>query len=166
MDKTELVYTICELYGQNILYPLKGFVSTLKSTQKYKIVPLKNHRLSLIEIYVDFYKSQLTRWYSQEWRHGENYPPGWVSYAAGFSDEFLKQLTREQMIKYKRSNGTTGIKWVAKGRNEAFDLDVYNLCAAEIVVSAISEDLGYEQVNAMEVFDYLKGEANELDRAS
>ena len=165
-DKTELVYTICELYGQNILYPLKGFVSTLKSTQKYKIVPLKNHRLSLIEIYVDFYKSQLTRWYSQEWRHGENYPPGWVSYAAGFSDEFLKQLTREQMIKYKRSNGTTGIKWVAKGRNEAFDLDVYNLCAAEIVVSAISEDLGYEQVNAMEVFDYLKGEANELDRAS
>ena len=49
------------------------------------------------------------------------------------------------------------INWVAHGRNEAFDLNVYNLCAAELVISEISKNaLNLPASNAGEVFKILK----------
>lgn len=157
-EKTDLIYRFCEQYGEGIIFPLKGIGSTSKTGDKYKIRSLDNYSIKLVEIYVDSYKNQLAAWFNQEWRESdEDYPDGWATIANGYSDEYLRQLTTEHRVKKVSDSGMVSINWVAHGRNEAFDLNVYNLCAAELVISEISKNaLNLPASNAGEVFKILK----------
>lgn len=153
-----MIYRFCEQYGEGIIFPLKGIGSTSKTGDKYKIRSLDNYSVKLVEIYVDSYKNQLAGWFNQDWRESdEDYPDGWSTIANGYSDEYLRQLTTEHRVKKVSDSGLISINWVAHGRNEAFDLNVYNLCAAELVISEISRNyLNLQASNSGEVFKILK----------
>lgn len=158
-DKTDLVYRFCEKYGEGVIYPLKGLATTAKTKEKYRLVSLKNYSIQLVEIYVDSYKNQLSLWLNREWRDTDtDYPDGWTQLAAGYTNEYLRQLTTEKRVKKVHDNGLVTITWKAHGRNEAFDLSVYNLCCAELVINQISREiLELDTPNATAVFEYLKG---------
>lgn len=157
-EKTDLIYRFCEQYGDGVIFPLKGISSTSKTGDKYKIRSLDNYSVKLIEIYVDSYKNQLAGWFNQDWRESdEDYPDGWSTIANNYSDEYLRQLTTEHRVKKVTDSGLITINWVAHGRNEAFDLNVYNLCAAELVISEISRNyLNLQSSNSGKVFEFLK----------
>lgn len=161
-DKTDLVYNFCANYGDGIIFPLKGLASTSRTKEKYKIVNLPDYDTQLVEIYVDSYKNQLARWFNQEWRESDkDYPDGWVSLASGYSDSYLRQLTAEQRIKEISDTGFVNIRWINKGkRNEAFDLNVYNLCCAEIFINEYSRKvLDLDGPSPILTFETLKKEA-------
>lgn len=156
-ELTDVVYSFCDLYGEGRIYPLKGLATTTRTKVKYQIADLKDYdSLSLVEIYVDKYKNTLTRYLTQEAKEG-NYPDGWYSFAAGYSDKYFQQLTNEKKVKTQTKGGLTTIKWVRKGRNEAFDVNVYNLCAADMIIYNTSViALGLDAANPRAVFEYLK----------
>lgn len=155
-EKMDLIYSFCSYFGENVIYPCKGFIAAVKTKEKFKLLKLENYELHLVEIYVDLYKNQLSRWFNQEWRVNEDYPDGWITFAKGYSDEYLRQLTTEKKIKKTTPGGLIKTQWVQKGRNEAFDLNVYNLCCAELFIQTFSKvKLELEQANAKAVFDYL-----------
>ena len=156
-ELTDVVYSFCDLYGDGMIYPLKGLATTTRTREKYKVVDLKDYdSLSLIEVYVDKYKNTLTRYLTQEPKEN-GYPDGWYSFAAGYPQKFFEQLTNEKKVKAETKGGLTTVKWVKKGRNEAFDINVYNLCAADMVIFNTSVlFLNLDAANPRAVFEYLK----------
>lgn len=154
----DVVYSFCDLFGDGLILPLKGFVSTARTKEKFKVVPLADYDgLSLVEIYVDLYKNTLSRYLNQEEKIDDNYPDGWFTFARGYSDEYFRQLTTERRVKIKTSGGMEAVKWVQHGRNEAFDLNVYNLAAADFVIHQYSTIfLNLEHSNSRVVFETLK----------
>lgn len=153
------VYDFCEVFGKGEILPLKGLRVTERTKEKFKVTDLKNYEyLSLFEIYVDLYKNTLARYFSQEERFDEtDYPDGWHTFANSYSDEYFRQLTTEQRIKTTTPAGIVKIQWVQHGRNEAFDLNVYNLALADLYIQNFSIYLlGLESSNPREVFQYLK----------
>jgi len=154
---TDVVYDFCNRYGDGRILPLKGLATTVRTKVKYQITDLKDYdTLSLVEIYVDKYKNILTRYLTQEAKEG-GYPDGWYSFAANYPDKYFQQLTNEKKVKTQTKGGLTTVKWVRKGRNEAFDINVYNLCAADIVIYNTSIIcLGLDAANPRAVFELLK----------
>lgn len=160
-ETRDVVYSFCDLFGDGIILPLKGFVSTLRTREKYRIVDIKEvEGLSLVEIYVDLYKNLLARYLSQEDNHeGNIYPDGWFSFAQDYSDSYFRQLTTERKVKVTTPGGLTSVRWVQHGRNEAFDLNVYNLAACDLIIYQYSlAYLEYESANPRAVFEYIKNE--------
>lgn len=156
-EKTDIVYQFCTEFVKDFFYPLKGFTASVKTKEKYKIVKLQNYDTHLVEIYVDLYKNQLARWFNQEWRTNEDYPDGWMTFANSFTDNYFKQLTNEHKVKKVTKGGLTTVEWVKKGRNEAWDLNVYALCAAEIVIAQVSMCvLGKTVSDPRAAFEYYK----------
>lgn len=157
-ETRDVVYSFCDLFGDGIILPLKGFVSTVRTREKYRIAEIKEFEgLNLIEIYVDLYKNTLARYLSQEDREGDIYPDGWFSFANGYSDEYFRQLTTERKVKVTTPGGLTTVRWVQHGRNEAFDLNVYNLAACDLIIYQYSlAFLGLESASPRDVFDYIK----------
>jgi len=157
------VYDFCETFGEGLILPLKGLRVTDRTKEKFKIADLKDYEnISLVEIYVDLYKNILARYFSQEERFDENdYPDGWHTYANSYSDEYFRQLTTEQRVKATTPAGGVKIQWVQHGRNEAFDLNVYNLAGADLYIRNLSLYLlGLENSNPRAVFEYLKAVRN------
>lgn len=154
----DVVYSFCDLFGEGLIMPLKGFPSTPRTREKYRIVEIKEmDGISLVEIYVDLYKNTLARYLSQEERIDDDYPDGWFTFARDYSDEYFRQLTTEQKVKVTTPGGLTTVKWVQHGRNEAFDLNVYNLAAVDMLIHQYSVlRLGLANSSPREVFDYLK----------
>ena len=137
-ENKDLIYSLCYEYGDGYILPSKGFPATVRTKSKYKLVPIADANytgLSLVEIYVDYYKNQLANYFKQEERIDMNYPDGWFTFARDYSDEYFRQLTTEKRVKKVMPNGLVKIAWEQHGRNEAFDLNVYNLCMAEYVLA-------------------------------
>ena len=157
-ELTDVVYSFCDLFGDYLIFPSKGLPTTTRTKDKFKIVDLQGYdSLSLVEIHVDFYKNTLARCLVQEWRSDDIYPDYWFSFSQGYSDEYFRQLTTERKEKIKLPSGLISIKWVQHGRNEAFDLNVYNLAAADIVIYQYSVTaLKLEASNPREVFNWFK----------
>lgn len=157
-ELTDVVYDFCETFGEGLILPLKGFVAPARATEKFKIVPIKEREsLSLVEIYVDKYKNLLSRYLSQEERIDDSYPDGWFTFANGYSDKYFRQLTNEKRIRKKLPSGVIKTVWEAHGRNEAFDLNVYNLAAIDLIILQTSlYVLGLEYPTPKAVFDYFK----------
>lgn len=157
-ENRDVVYSFCDLYGDNLILPLKGFVSTIRTKEKWKLAEIKDYDgLHLFEIYVDLYKNSLARYLSQAEPLGNNYPDGWFTFASGYSDEYFRQLTTEKKVKVKTPGGLIVTKWEQHGRNEAFDLNVYNLAACDLILYQYSlAYLQLESANPREVFNYLK----------
>lgn len=157
-ESTDVVYDFCELYGDGVFMPLKGFVSTTRSREKFKIADIKNREtLSLVEIYVDLYKNTIARYLAQEERVDDEYPDGWHTFARGYSDEFFRQLTTERRVKKKLASGIIKTVWEQHGRNEAFDLCGYNLAMLDVLIQQTSlYVLGLEGVSSQKVFEYYK----------
>ena len=159
-EKTDLIYRFCEGLDDRVILPCKGFNASIRSKSKFKFLDLENYNLQLVEIYVDLYKNQISRYFNAEWRDGEDYPDGWTTFASGYSDEYLRQLTTEKKVKEKTRGGLTTIKWVQHGRNEAFDLNVYCLCCAEVLLNSY---LGDDFQSVSDIFDYLKNLKNKKE---
>ena len=156
-ELTDVVYSFCDLYGGGYIFPLKGLATTTRTREKYKVADLKDYdTLSLVEIYVDKYKNTLTRYLTQDAKEG-SYPDGWHTFAAGYQDKYFQQLTAEKKVKTTTQGGLTTVKWVRKGRNEAFDISVYSLAAADMFIYNTSVlFLGLDAANPRAVFAYLK----------
>ena len=154
-ENTDTVYNFCYKYGNNVIYPLKGFPSTPRTREKYKISEINEYGgLPLVNIYVDLYKNMIAKYFSQEERPNDKTPDGWFTFAQNYSDEYFRQLTTERRTKIKTS---AVLRWVQHGRNEAFDLNVYNFAACDIMIAQWSETyFGYKKSSPKEVFDYLK----------
>ena len=157
-ENRDVVYSVCDLFGDGLILPLKGFVSTARTREKYKFAEIKDFEgLQLVELYVDLYKNTLSRLLSQEEHTDGTTPDGWFTFAAGYSDEYFRQLTTERKVKVQTNGGLTTVKWVQHGRNEAFDLNVYSLAAADLIIYQYSiAYLGLDYPNATEVFKYFK----------
>lgn len=156
-EKTYVVYQFCAQMCPGFFYPLKGFKASVKTNNKYKIVKLQDYDTHLVEIYVDLYKNQIANWFNQEWRPNEPYPDGWMTFANSFTDDYFKQLTNERKVKKTTKGGLTVTEWVKKGANEAWDLNIYNLCAAEIVIYQVSVSVLNRPVSdPRAVFEYYK----------
>ena len=154
----DVVYNFCSTFGDGLIMPLKGFVSTTRTREKFKIVPINEFQnISLVEIYTDLYKNTLARYLSQEERVDDEYPDGWFTFAKGYSNEYFRQLTTEQKVKVQTPGGATAVRWVQHGRNEAFDLNVYNLATADIIIAQYSNlYLELDSSNPRAVFELLK----------
>lgn len=136
-ENKDLIYSLCHEFGDGIVLPSKGFPATIRAQNKFKVVEIPDPNymgLSLVEIFVDFYKNQLATYLKQEERVDMTYPDGWFSFARDYSDEYFRQLTTEKRVKKATPSGLTKIVWEQHGRNEAWDLNIYNLCAAEYVL--------------------------------
>ena len=158
-ENRDTVYSFCDMYGEDgLIFPLKGFNATQRTKEKYRITEIKEYGgLLLIEPFVDLYKNLLAKYLSQEERPGDIYPDGWFTFAAGYSDEYFRQLTTERKVKIKAANGQEITKWEQHGRNEAFDLNVYNFAACDFTIYQYSYlRLGYETSNPRAVFDYMR----------
>ena len=156
-ENRDVVYSFCDLYGDGLFLPLKGFVSTTRTREKWKFSEIKEiDGLSLVNIYVDLYKNSLARYLSQAEPLGDNIPDGWFTFANGYTDEYFRQLTTERKVKVKTPGGLIVTKWEQHGRNEAFDLNVYNLAACDIIIYQYSVAyLGLEGANPRAVFEYM-----------
>lgn len=164
-DQTETVYSFCLKHAESgVVIPLKGFESSIKTRDKFKVVTMKNKGIQLLEIYVDLYKNQLSRYLNQTLRDEDTeLPEGYITFAGTYSDEYLRQLTTEKKVKERTSAGNFKIKWKSGGRNEAFDLNVYCLCLAELTLYLVSiDELGLEQVDYKLAYDHLRREANRI----
>lgn len=157
-ETTDVVYDFCEMYGDGFFMPLKGFVSTNRTREKFKIADVKTREtLSLVEIYVDLYKNTISRYFAQEERVDDEYPDGWHTFAQSYSDEFFRQLTTERRVKKKLSSGIVKTVWEQHGRNEAFDLCVYNLAMLDVLIQQTSlYIIGLEGASSQMVFEYYK----------
>lgn len=156
-ETRDVVYNFCDIFGDGLILPLKGFVSTVRTREKYKIAETGLDGLNLIEIYTDLYKNSLSRFLSQDEREGDVYPDGWFTFANGYSDSYFRQLTTERKVKVKTPGGLTTTRWEQHGRNEAFDLNVYNLAACDLIIYQYSVAfLGLESASPRDVFEYLK----------
>lgn len=157
-EMRDVVYHFCDIYGDGLILPLKGFVSSTRTREKFKIAEIKElEGLYLIEIYVDLYKNTLARYLNQDDREGDIYPDGWFTFASTYSDEYFRQLTTERKVKVTTPGGLTSVKWVQHGRNEAFDLNVYSLAVCDLFIYQQSTIfLGLENANPRAVFEYLK----------
>lgn len=157
------VYDFCETFGDGVILPLKGLAVTERTKEKFKVADLKDYQnISLVEIYVDLYKNILARYFSQQESFDDNhYPDGWHTYANSYTDEYFRQLTTEQRVKVTTPGGSVKIRWQQHGRNEAFDLNVYNLAAADLYIKNLSVYvLGLEHPDPRSVFEYLKAIRN------
>lgn len=157
------VYDFCETFGDGIILPLKGLRVTERTKEKIKVADLKDYNnISLVEIYVELYKNILARYFSQEEPLDDSYyPVGWHTFANSYTDEYFRQLTTEQRIKTTTPAGIVKIQWVQHGRNEAFDLNVYNLAAADLYIKNLSlYVLGLENPDPNAVFEFLKATRN------
>lgn len=153
------VYDFCETFGEGVILPLKGLAVTDRVKEKIKITELEEYGIiSLVGIYVDLYKNILARYFAQEEPLNDSYyPDGWHTFSSGYTDEYFRQLTTEQRTKVTTAGGNIKIKWVQHGRNEAFDLNVYNLAAADLVIRNYSlYVMGLEKPDSRSVFEYLK----------
>ena len=157
-ETRDVVYNFCDMYGDGYILPLKGFVSTIRTKEKWKMGDIKEFdSLSLVEIYVDLYKNTLARYLSQAEPVGDNYPDGWFTFANSYKDEYFRQLTTERKVKVKTPGGLVVTKWEQHGRNEAFDLNVYNLTACDLIIYQYSlVYLKLESANPRAVFEYMK----------
>lgn len=158
-ENTDTVYNFCDKFGDyGLILPLKGFPSTPRTREKFKINEIKEYGgLSLVNIYVDLYKNMLAKYFSQEHRPGDIEPDGWFTFAQGYTDEYFRQLTTERRTKIKTAAGGEVLRWVQHGRNEAFDLNVYNFAAADILIAQWSyQFFKLEYSNPKAVFEYLK----------
>ncbi len=157
------VYDFCETFGEGEILPLKGLGITERTKEKFKLTDLPDYQyISLFEIYVDLYKNILARYLSQEESFDDNhYPDGWHTYANSYTDEYFRQLTTEQRVKEITPGGSVKIRWKQHGRNEAFDLNVYNLAAADLYIKNVSlYILKLEKPDPRSVFEYLKAIRN------
>ena len=157
------VYDFCETFGDGVILPLKGLRVTDRTREKLKVVDLPDYEnISLVEIYVDLYKNILARYFSQEERLDDNdYPDGWHTFANSYTDEYFRQLTTEQRVKATTPAGGVKIQWIQHGRNEAFDLNVYNLAAADLYIKNLSlYVIELDSPNPRVVFEYLKAVRN------
>ena len=104
----------------------------------------------------------MARYLSQEESFDDNhYPDGWHTYANSYTDEYFRQLTTEQRVKEITPGGSVKIRWKQHGRNEAFDLNVYNLAAADLYIKNVSlYILKLEKPDPRSVFEYLKAIRN------
>jgi phage terminase large subunit GpA-like protein len=153
------VYDFCETFGDGVIMPLKGLRVTERTKEKVRVSEIKDYRMiSLVEIYVDLYKNTLARYFSQEEPLNDSYyPDGWHTFANSYTDEYFRQLSTEQRVKVVTPGGGIKIQWKQHGRNEAFDLNVYNLAAADLFIKNFSiYVLGLEYTDPKRVFDYLK----------
>lgn len=157
-ENTDTVYNFCYKFGDNVIYPLKGFPATPRTREKYKINEIKEYGgLPLVNIYVDLYKNMIAKYFSQEERPNDRTPDGWFTFAQNYSDEYFRQLTTERRTKIKTSSGVEVLRWVQHGRNEAFDLNVYNFAACDILIAQWSSALlELEKPSPKDVFEYLK----------
>jgi len=80
---------------------------------------------------------------------GDRVVPGLMHFAApwqekfnGFDGEYFDQFGREKKVRKRHRNGTISYEYVATGRNEAVDLEVYNLGAFYMLSAAIRDQLG------------------------
>ncbi len=157
-ENTDTVYSFCDLFGDGIFFPLKGFNSTARTREKFKISEINEYGgLPRIDIYVDLYKNLLAKYLSQQERQGDIYPDGWFTFAQNYSNEYFRQLTTERKEKIKTPGGLEVIKWVQHGRNEAFDLNVYNFAACDLIIYQCSTGpLERENSDPRAVFEYFK----------
>jgi len=164
-ELTDVIYNFCDTFGDGLIMPSKGLVSTTRTKDKFKIVEIDGYNgISLVEIYVDLYKNTLARCLSQEERIDGDYPDGWFTFAQNYSDEYFRQLTTEERVKVTTPSGLVKLKWVQHGRNEAFDLNVYNLAAIDMIIMQYSMFyLGEESSNPRKVFEYMKDLRNVKD---
>jgi phage terminase large subunit GpA-like protein len=155
-EKTDLVYNFCLNDGENVFIPLKGVNNYSNQRKKYNYKQIEGYPqgFCLLEIYVNQYKNQLSRILNGEWREGEEYPDGYMTFARDYTDEYFRQLTTEKKVKEKLPNGTIAYKWTQHGRNEAFDLNVYCLCFAEKAVNDFVIEQGLK--TAREAFELIK----------
>ena len=64
---------------------------------------------------------------------------------------------QEKYVKKKTKSGITITEWVKTGPNEAWDLNIYSLCAAEIVIYQVSVSVLKKSVSdPRAVFEYYK----------
>ncbi len=157
-EKTDLIYGVCRKYGgdYNVMLPIKGFISSMKTREGWKLAQMKDKGISLFEIYVDLYKHKFTKWAQLQAKEGEPLPMGYMDWAGGYSDEYFRQLGNEKKVKEKTVGGLVRYKWVKSGKNECFDLNVYALALIDLTIWAISTtELELETSSPSSVFEFL-----------
>lgn len=153
------VYDVCRMYGKGesaLMIPIKGQPVTARTRHYQKVVELANERFPLVEIYSDNYKNKLASWLRQDWRPGEAAPIGWAEFPAGYDREYFRQLTTEERVT-KRIGKYLAIEWVKHGRNESWDIFVYNTACADFVIEDYSTAvLGLDKADPEAVWQYFE----------
>lgn len=123
---TQDVYRYAKRHQRERVYAIKGVGGVAPVVGR----PSKGnrYRVPLFPVGVNAAKSKLYKRLQIE-----EPGPGFQHYGAGFDGEWFEQLTSERMVK-RRFRGVTVIEWVKRrDRNEAWDLEVYQIAAYEIL---------------------------------
>jgi phage terminase large subunit GpA-like protein len=87
---------------------------------------------SLITISTNFYKNKIYKNLKIKRVQEDEQRPGFMDFPYDYPNYYFQMLTNEE----QKSDGT----FVNSGRNEALDIMVYNLCAAELYLDTLIQN--------------------------
>jgi phage terminase large subunit GpA-like protein len=176
-DQADTVYQFCGDWLNT--YPSKGFgfiKADEKRREKGDIPGAGNYRRwrmakfgsnIVYEISTNYYKTLFYNRLKIERVNTEPQKPGFCSFPYDYAEEFFLMLTGEE----KRTDGSFH---KVRDRNEALDVRVYNLCAADVWLAAQVENwrlyykaqgataLRIQQINSREVLEWLEKNPNAI----
>lgn len=125
------VAEFCDTFEQNV-YPIKGVSSRTSSIKDFSTF-LTSAKTEGYSINVDHYKLAIAPVLRREWvSEMGNQKRFHLNAPSDMTDEEIKQLTREAMVKETQKNGTTIHRWHRSGHNETWDLLIYALASLDI----------------------------------
>lgn len=146
----KLAYSFCQSMADTTMQPIKGASARITGPAT-EFTKMKNaSQVGTIgwNVNVDVYKSRLASLLLDEAADGTTVAPvESVSFPLEIDDSDLKELTAEQLVEETNKHGHRGWVWKRSGRNELWDLTVYNSAARDILAYRICrEDLEQETV--------------------
>lgn len=132
---TSEVLRFCEQYESGV-FPIQGNANPQKGpTREFKrISDASQTGVDGWHIYVNHYKNRLSSVLHAKPRPDTELAVGdSVSFPVEIADKTLKEMTAEERVEKKLPNGRTQMEWKRTGRNELWDLTVYNMAARDIL---------------------------------
>lgn len=128
-----VVSTFCETCPG--LYPIMGYDNLGKRGKRFAAKDVEGSSLLQVDIATDYYKDKVYASLKTEKPiEGMALPPGYPSFPFDYPDTYFKMLNAEYKRSKRVGDKVTYEYYCPKGRrNEALDVRVYNLCAAEVI---------------------------------
>jgi len=133
------------------LYPIVGQDKFSIAQKRFEIKNLDGSNLMLIRISTNYYKDRVYASLRTDHPQGSEIPPGYPSFPFDYPDKYFKMLNAEYK-RAKKIGGRTQYEYFCpKGRrNEALDVRVYGLCAAEVIYFLTMKNVLKQQIEAYE----------------
>lgn len=142
-DQSSVIYDYCRCFEDGVL-PIKG-QSNIVNDNPFRIVRLQNKNIELVHINTYYYKDNLFSYLKKEKNKGKTLL-GFCNFPSDTPKNYFEMLTAEYKAAKYQNNEIVGYVYKGSKNNHALDTRVYNMAAADFVMSVKSEqdDIEYE----------------------